>query len=88
MIDWTKKGEAVVGALSLADGCTGNAVVVGGRDNPRGAVIVFAKEGSDKPESVSLAEASVLIGPQDIIDILAIQERLHGTRGLTRPAGL
>lgn len=88
MIDWTKKGEVVVGALSLTDGRTGNAVVVGGRDNPRGVVIVAVKEGSDEPESVSFAEASALIGPQDVIDILAIQERLHGARGLTPPAGL
>lgn len=74
--------------LSLADGRTGNAVVVGGRDNLRGAVIVAAKEDSGEPESISLAEASALISPQDVIDILAIQERLHGTRGLTRPADL
>lgn len=88
MIDWTKKGEAVVGTLSLSDGRTGNAVVVGGRDNPRGVVIVAVKDGSDEPESVSLTEASSLIGPQDVIDILALQERLHGTKGLTPPTGL
>lgn len=88
MIDWTKKGEAVVGTLSLTDGRTGNAVVIGGRDNPRGVVIVAVKDGSDEPESVSLTEATALIGPQDVVDILAIQERLHGTRGLTAPAGL
>ena len=88
MIDWTKKGEEVVGALSLTDGRTGNAVVVGGRDNPRGVVIVAMKDGSDEPESVSFADALALIGPQDVIDILAIQERLHGTRGLSHPANL
>ena len=85
MIRWQNQGEAIVGALSLVDGRKGKAVVVGARENPKGASLVIAAAGGGEPERVPLADATDLISPEALIDILCTQERAFGSAGLEPP---
>ena len=80
MIEWTKQGEAVVGAVPLLDGRTGSAVIVGHRSNPKGAVLVV-----DETETITLADGYAIMGPAEMIEIIGMQERLHGSSGLPKP---
>lgn len=73
---WTKQGNATIAPLTLRDGRTGNAVVVGPRDNPKGAVLLVAAQDSGEPESIPLQEAVELLRPDNVIDILGMQARL------------
>ncbi len=82
MIKWQKQGEAIVGALSLVDGRKGSAVVLGARENPKGASLVITAEDGGEPERIPLADATDLISPEALIDILCTQERAFGSVGL------
>lgn len=83
---WSSQGNAVIGTVTLTDGRTGNAVIVGARSNPKGAVIVAKNAESGEAETVPLAEGLDALNPTDVIDILCMQERLHGESGLTPPS--
>ena len=85
---WSSQGNAVVGAVTLTDGRNGSAVIVGARSNPKGAVIVAKAAESGDPETVPLSQCLEALKPTDAIDILCMQERLHGDSGLAPPAGL
>lgn len=74
-----------MGALSLVDGRKGNAVVLGSPKNPKGASLVIAAADGGEPERVPLAEATELISPEALIDILCTQERAFGSAGLDPP---
>ena len=84
MIAWQKQGDAVIGVVSLRDGRGANAAIVGGRANPKGAVII-AVAASGAPEALPLGEALELLTPDFVVDIVCMQERLHGEHGLERP---
>ncbi len=74
---WTQQGNATIAPLTLVDGRTGNAVIVGPRENPKGAVLLVASEASGEPESIPLQDAVELLRPDNVIDILGMQARLH-----------
>ena len=68
----------------MRDGRGANAAIVGGRANPKGAVII-AVAASGAPEALPLGEALELLTPDFVVDIVCMQERLHGEHGLERP---
>ena len=78
MITWRKKGDAYIGSLHYSDGQSGNVVVVGGRDNPKGAALVFPEEGGTETKTLPFAEAKDLLHPWDIMDVITMQERAFG----------
>jgi hypothetical protein len=82
---WSTQGNAVIGTLTLTDGRGGNAVIMGAASNPKGAVIVAKNADSGEPETLPLIQGLDTLNPTDAIDILCMQERLHGERGLTPP---
>lgn len=88
MITWKKQKNAVVAAVSLTDGRQANAVIVGPRDNPRGAALVLPAEDGSEAEMVLLSQGAALIDAQQMVDIICMQERLHGSSGLTPPPEL
>ena len=73
-----------MGAVATRDGRRGNAVIVGPRENPKGVLLVFAGAGGAL-DSVPLANQLDQLAPGHVIDILCMQERLFGDRGLERP---
>ncbi|MCC6144887.1 MAG: hypothetical protein IT368_13865 [Candidatus Hydrogenedentes bacterium] len=83
VVAWKRKGSAVVGTLRLNDGRAANAVLVGPRQNPNGAVIVSA--GPSGTETLPLPQALELLAPPQVVDILCMQERIFGDRGLPVP---
>lgn len=74
-----------MGAISLLDGRKGNAVVVGPRDNPKGATLVIQKGGAEEPERRSFSDSTALLSPELVTDVLCLQERAFGDSGLEAP---
>ena len=85
MITWRKQGAAVVGAFSLADGRESKIVLVAGRDNSRGAMVVSATSGGETVEPVPLSECLETLEPGSVIEVLCMQERVFGDSGLEAP---
>jgi hypothetical protein len=77
-----------VGTLSLQDGRAANVVLIGPRENPRGATLVLPGEGGGPVRAVPLAQGLGLLHPQTVIDIICMQERLYGKSNLTPPVEL
>lgn len=69
----------------MPDGRTGSVVLVGARDNAKGAVLVFPGKGSDGVEKVPLSNGLEMLHPQQVTEILCMQERAFGKSGLTPP---
>ncbi len=89
MIEWTEQGAAAVGQVVLRDGRPGGVVLVAPRNNAKGATIVLPPaETGAKPVMAPFSEGMAHLRPADIVEILAMQERLFGTSGLPRPAGM
>lgn len=74
-----------MGLLNLTDERRGNVVVVGARQNPKGAVLVLPGESDGQVQTFALSDAVGLMHPSQVIDILCIQERAFGQSGLTPP---
>ena len=85
MIAWTKRGNAVVGAVALEDGRKGSAVIVGPRTNPKGVALVVPKGSANEMESMVLADGVAFLSPDQVFDIICMQERLHGSGKLPKP---
>ena len=85
MVTWKKQGAAVVGAFSLADGREGKVVLVAGRDNPRGAMVVSSGGGGEAVEPIPLSECLESMEPASLIEVLCMQERAFGNSGLEAP---
>lgn len=81
-----RKGAAWVGALTLEDGRQGNVVLVGPRDNPKGAVLVLPAETAGETETIAFNAGIGNLSEGAIVDILCMQERAFGSSGLTPPA--
>ena len=73
-----------MGAVPFTNGQEGSVVLVGPRENPKGATVVF-RGGEDKLESVPFLEALELLHPEAVIDAVCMQERVFGNRGLESP---
>ena len=80
MIDWKRQGDAVIGSLSLAGGDAAQVVIVGPRSNSNGVAIVRSK--GDAIETTPLRSMIDDVGPGDFIEMLCMQERLHGAAAL------
>ena len=78
MIRWQKQGAAWVGTLKLGDGDAANIVLLGGRDNPKGAVLVTASQGG-APDKRALGSVLDLLSPKQTIEILCMQQRAFGS---------
>ncbi len=83
---WKRQGEALLAPVKLTDGRAGSVVLVGARENPKGAALVFSGGTESDVETVPLTESLHLLSPVQIIEILCMQERVYGTSGLTPPA--
>lgn len=88
MIAWKKQANALVGPLQLTNGQRATVVLVGGRENPRGAAIVMATEADGKPAPHPLMDHLDLVPLTGLVEILCMQERAYGEHGLSRPAEL
>lgn len=88
MIDWKEQGIAAVGQVTLKDGRQGGIVLVAPRNNAKGATIVLPAASGGKPDMVAFMEGMAHLRPADVVQILAMQERLFGSAGLPRPKGL
>lgn len=84
-MDWTQQGPAVVGVVPLTDGREGKIVLLGHRANPRGAMVVLAKDSDAAVETRPLADSLDLIPPRAVAEALCMQERLYGAVGLKPP---
>jgi hypothetical protein len=84
VLSWKQQGPAFTASVILEGGEHASAVVVGPRDNPRGAAIV--RRGTDGAEQMLvLSEALSLLRGGDIIEIYCMQERAFGGRGFPAP---
>ncbi|HOF41107.1 MAG TPA: hypothetical protein PLD73_13635 [Candidatus Hydrogenedentes bacterium] len=72
----------MVGPLTLCDGARGQVVLVGPRNAPGGALVVFQDEEQGPVESLPLATILERLAPADVVAILCAQERQFGECGL------
>jgi len=80
-MDWTRQGAAVVSSIELTTGPRGKVVLVGPRENPKGAVIVIAGAGGvvdTRPVSAHLDYLPAAV----VAEVLCMQERVFGASGL------
>ncbi len=88
-IIWKRQGAAVIGAITYQDGRFGNVVLVGGVRNSKGAALVLPATNDDgKPQTMLLQAGSTLLHPMQLVEILCMQERIFGDRGLVAPEAL
>ena len=81
-IAWSRQGVALVGLVPLADGRHGTIVLAGSPDNEKGAVLVLASASGGNPQTLPFNQAINLLQPRYVVDILCVQERSFGHRGL------
>lgn len=87
-MEWKKQGSAAVANVALAGGGNGTIVIVGPRDNARGAVLVIPQGNEGDVEKLPFSKGIEHVSPRDAVSILVMQERLHGESGLKPPAEL
>ncbi|NIA14632.1 MAG: hypothetical protein GWP08_11180 [Nitrospiraceae bacterium] len=75
-----------MGALAFLDGRQGNVVLVGARDNPKGAVLVIPSEVAGEVETFPLDAGIRYLSEGAIVDVLCMQARAFGSSGLKPPA--
>ena len=85
MITWRRQGAAAVGTLQLIDGRPANVVLVGARDNPRGAAVAVRRADTGAVETVPLAALYDALHPMDLTAVLCMQERVFGASPLPPP---
>lgn len=83
-VRWSRQGSAVVGEVRLTTGVAARVVVVGPRQNPKGAVLVIAGGAGDL-QTQPLYEQPDFIAPQQLAEVLCMQERLFGEQKLPPP---
>jgi len=83
-MDWSQQGGAVVSPARLTDGRTARIVLVADRTNPKGAMLLFADKSAGQSAS-SFSEMLDAFHPNDVADILCMQERAFGSTGLEVP---
>jgi len=71
-----------VGAVTLVDGRTATAIIVGDCSNERGAALLVPPDNKDgEPTPVLLPKALYLLSHETLIEILCAQERHYGEHG-------
>lgn len=87
-LSWRKQGAAVVGTVTFMDGRRGNVVLVGPRENPKGAVAVVPGGEGEPPATHLLTDALNLLHPQQLTEVVCMQERAFGGFRLPAPVEL
>jgi hypothetical protein len=82
VITWQKQESAIVGTVPLSDGTEAKAVIVGPRDNPKGAVLVLPAGEDNQVSAAPLASCLDRIDPKTLVEILCAQERQFGSSDL------
>lgn len=86
-IIWQKQSTGWVGSLRLLDGRAARVVLIGPRDNPKGAVLVIpSTNGGKQVETLALSDAAELLHPACVVETMSRQERVFGNSGLPAPA--
>lgn len=83
-MDWTKQGAAVVSTIELTTGQRGKVVLVGARENPKGAVVVIAAPGGNSVDTRPFQDHVNHLSPATVAEVLCMQERLFGAAGLPK----
>ena len=83
-MDWTKQGAAVVSSVELTTGQHGKVVIVGPRENPKGAIIVLGGEGGGVMDAKPLDAHLDHLAPATVAEIVCTQERVFGAAGLPK----
>ncbi len=78
-MNWKKQGPAILRMVQLTDGRKGVVVLIGKYGKEQHAVIVFQKEGGER-EIIPIEKLLDFFTPEDLIDILCVQERVFGER--------
>jgi len=73
-----------VGALQLTDGRAANVVLVGSRQNAKGAVLLVPGS-QGQVQTLPLSSGLEFLHPQHVVDVLLLQERAFGPSGLVPP---
>ncbi len=84
-MDWTKQGPAFVAPINLTTGQHGRVVIVGPRENPKGAVIVIAHASGGSVDTQPVDAHLDRLAPAAAAEIICMQERVFGASGLPRP---
>jgi len=84
LLAWKAQGTAFAADLQLLDGRRATAVIVADRQNPRGLVLLI-HEGGATLTPTPFDEVGDLLAVGHWIEMLAMQERAFGTRGLPKP---
>lgn len=83
-MDWTKQGAAVVSSVELTTGQHGKVVIVGQRENPKGAVIVLGGSGGGVMDAKPVDAHLDHLSPAAVAEIIWMQERVFGSAGLPK----
>ncbi len=83
-MDWSRQGGAVVSLARLVDGRAARIVLVAGRENPKGAMLILA-DASTAQNAFPVSKMLDAMTPFDAADILCMQERIFGTAALEAP---
>lgn len=78
---WRKQSSAIIRPIQLKNGRKGIVILIGGRENEKNAVVVFQTEGGGK-EIFTVKQLIDELQPDDLIDILCVQERVFGNRAI------
>jgi len=82
-MEWKRQGAGLVGSIKLRDGRVGKVVLVGSRENPKGAMLVLATEEPGGALAIPFLEAVSLVHPRNVVEVLCAQERDFGASGLS-----
>ena len=72
--------------MTLTDNRQGNIVLVGARQNPKGAVLVLPGDAGAPVQTVPLPMALTLVHCANAVEIMCVQERAFGNNGLPQPS--
>ncbi|MDZ4860915.1 MAG: hypothetical protein SGI88_18220 [Candidatus Hydrogenedentes bacterium] len=85
MLDWTRQGAAVVATISLSSGQDAKVVLVGARENPKGAIVLLMDAAVSATDTRPLESYIDQLSQAALAEILCMQERLFGPAGLPAP---
>jgi hypothetical protein len=82
-MNWKRQGAGLVGPIKLRDGRAGKVVLVGSRENSKGAMLVLATEEPSGARAIPFLDAVSLLHPRNVVEVLCAQERAFGASGLS-----
>ncbi len=76
----------MIGQTVFNNGQPCNVVLLAGRDNPKGAVCLFANPEGGAAQTAPLEQMLECFSPGTLVSILCMQERQFGQSGLPKPS--